>query len=557
MRGSLCAAVGGLLLATPLQAQLEVEQLFAPGGRPNDLFGNVVDLDGGRLAVGVWLADRICPSEPNCNSGAVWIFERRGAGFEPVADLWPADGLEGDKFGRELSLQGELLAVNSGPDGSDVSRQDRVHVFERDSAGWNEVVRLRAPDQERGDLFGRVLLVHGEAVLAGAPGDDHSGFEEAGSVHVFERVGAQWRYQEQLIAWVPCPEMLFGSALAANETHLFVGSPGDAWAGNQSGSVQVFRRRGRDWVFEQRLVASDADWNDRFGAELAVDGSRLVVSARGKDVRDREDAGALYVFDYDGNQWQESARLVAAQPTAELRLGWSLGLRGDLIVAGTPSDDEAGPGTGAMILFHLTREGWRQASKLTSRAARAIDFMGTTAALSGDLLVAGATGVDGSLGPSYGAVHVFEVPTWASLFCGCGRTPCASLGGPEGCPNSRGRAGRLGAAGSRDLVTGELRLVASGLPSLVPAVLIFGAPADPAPFGNGWRCVTSRGGAPLRLTRTRSNTAGRAAFGPGLTAALAPYVRAGERWSFQVQYADSGGPCGARWNVTQAISVEF
>jgi hypothetical protein len=307
-------------------AQCEVQRLLAPNGQPGDLFGAAMACDSERLVIGAPLADRICPGDPNCNSGAIWIYERAAGRFELSTELWPADGKAGDKFGQAIAIEGGLLAVSSGPDGLGITRPDRVHVYERRGGEWVRSARLRAPGQVHGDLFGRVLCVSGDTIFAGAAGDDHSGMAGVGSVHVFERSSAGWRNAAELRPWVPCPGMEFGAALAVSGDTLFVGSPGDPHSGEGAGSVHIFRRTGGAWVFVERLLAHDADWHDGFGRRIAADSRRAAIAARGQAVGGVTSAGAIHVFEREATGWKARGVMGAQNPVENLRVGWSLAL---------------------------------------------------------------------------------------------------------------------------------------------------------------------------------------------------------------------------------------
>ncbi|NIL98103.1 MAG: PKD domain-containing protein, partial [Planctomycetales bacterium] len=51
----------------------------------------------------------------------------------------------------------------------------------------------------------------------------------------------------------------------------------------------------------QRLVASDAGAWDRFGGSVAIRGDTAVFGARGKEEVAGGNAGAAYVFRFDGS----------------------------------------------------------------------------------------------------------------------------------------------------------------------------------------------------------------------------------------------------------------
>ena len=79
---------------------------------------------------------------------------------------------------------------------------------------------------------------------------------------------------------------------------------------------------------ETRLMASDAEAGDGFGAEVALssDGTIALVGAPGDDCSAGADCGAAYVFVRSVGGWSERAKLTASDAAANARLGHALAL---------------------------------------------------------------------------------------------------------------------------------------------------------------------------------------------------------------------------------------
>ena len=65
--------------------------------------------------------------------------------------------------------------------------------------------------------------------------------------------------------------------------------------GNGGAYVFALDEDTEEWVEEQKLVASDGDSNDLFGAWVAIDGDSIAVSAPGNDDLGT-DSGSVYLF---------------------------------------------------------------------------------------------------------------------------------------------------------------------------------------------------------------------------------------------------------------------
>jgi hypothetical protein len=139
-----------------------------------------------------------------------------------------------------------------------------------------------------------------------------------------------------------------------------------------------------------------------------------------------------------------------------------------------------------------------------------------------------------------------------------GACPCGNPGAPgEGCANSTGQGGLLSTTGTASVAADDLQFSAMRLPPSQGAILFAGqnslAGGTGLVFGDGLRCA---GGAVRRLGIRVADSAGRAAWGPGL--ALSGGFLPGQTRRFQVWYKDpQPSPCGAGFNLTGAMEFSF
>jgi trimeric autotransporter adhesin len=266
----------------------------------------------------------------------------------------------------------------------------------------------------------------------------------------------------------------YSVALSADGSTLAVGAHGEDSAatgagGSQAddsaesaGAVYVFRRRGKAWIQEAYLKASDTAAGDSFGISVALsaDGSTLAVAAGGESSAttgidgDQDDssaprAGAVYVFTRHGKQWSQQAYVKASNTDAHDGFGFShdgLGLSvalsadGSTLAVGAYGEDSAARGIGgdqaddsaeyAGAVYVFTRSGttWSQQAYLKASNTDGLDMFGVAVALSADgstLAVSApfedsaAAGVNGNQADnsviSAGAVYVFtrSGTTWS------------------------------------------------------------------------------------------------------------------------------------------------
>ncbi len=163
------------------------------------------------------------------------------------------------------------------------------------------------------------------------------------------------------------------------------------------------------------LLAGDGQAGDALGQSVAVSGPLVAVGAPDATVGGQTDAGAVYLFSEPSGGWANATsavQLTSASPTVGDGLGTSVAISGDTVFAGAPG---AGQSSGAVPFFTEPSGGWASEvddGELTEPGAVPGDQFGYALAASGSTLVVGAPG---SMSYS-GSVDVFGEPAggWAA-----------------------------------------------------------------------------------------------------------------------------------------------
>ncbi len=94
-------------------------------------------------------------------------------------------------------------------------------------------------------------------------------------------------------------------------------------------------------ITETKLTAGDGAAADNLGISISVSGDYLLVGAY-EDDDNGSDAGAAYIFHYDGTDWVEQAKLKANDGAAGDNFGVSVSVSGDYALIGADWDDDNG-----------------------------------------------------------------------------------------------------------------------------------------------------------------------------------------------------------------------
>ncbi|MCH7719493.1 MAG: hypothetical protein IH988_00690 [Planctomycetes bacterium] len=156
-----------------------------------------------------------------------------------------------------------------------------------------------------------------------------------------------------------------------------------------------------------QLAADDGEESDEFGFSVAIDGDIAVVGARENTDGNEEEAGAAYVFRFDGSEWTQDKKLIASDGMANDHFGGAVAVSGDTVVVGAPNADEDGNDCGAAYVFVFGSGAWVEQQKLHASDASDFDQFGSAVAVLDDTVVVGVERNDEN-GNDAGAAYVYR-----------------------------------------------------------------------------------------------------------------------------------------------------
>lgn len=259
---------------------------------------------------------------------------------------------------------------------------------------------LSADDASVEDNFGWSLAVSGDTLVVGArnedPEIDGTPIRNAGAAYVYVQKDGLWTQQAKLTASDAAVYDGFGTSVDIHGDVIVVGANGaeiehDKKNHTNAGAAYVFERRGTQWQQKIKLQAGDPNEGDFFGTSVAISKDKIAIGADGADIDFNPNAGAVYVFIRSGKSWYQNSKLVARDAQPDAQLGTSVDIDGSYLIAGAPEPGEyfVRPGA-AYVFYHAGGKNWRQAQKLVADVTTAGDYFGQSVALDGGTAVVGA-----------------------------------------------------------------------------------------------------------------------------------------------------------------------
>ena len=385
----------------------EQAHLTASDGAGHDIFGYSVAISGETVVVGA-------PFDITAlATGSAYVFVRTGTTWTEQAHLTTVPAAAFDEFGHSVAISGGTIVVGAprfnifGGGGTDAGA---AFVFVRTGSSWSQQAQLKASDGAPFAIFGQSVSISGETVVIGAPFDDTSTLQDAGSAYLFVRAGGSWSQQAQFIASDAAMADAFGQSVSISEETIVVGAYLDnTSAGTDAGSVYVFAcSDSTTWTQQAKVEALDGASSDFFGISVSLSGETAVVGSFLDNTSAGTGAGSAYVFVRTGTTWTQQAKLTANDAAPSDRFGISVAISGETIVVGAFLDDtSAGTNAGSAYVFVRTGATWTQQAKLTANDGDPEDRFGGTVAISGETVVVGDFDDDLPAGQNVGSAYVF------------------------------------------------------------------------------------------------------------------------------------------------------
>jgi len=298
------------------------------------------------------------------------------------AKLTASDAAREQYFGRAVSISGDVAVIGAEGDAHAGFQSGSAYVFRRIGSTWVQEQKLIASDAFESDQFGNAVAISGNTAMITAVGADMLGYAgNTGAVYVFGWDGAHWVEQQKLLASDSLDGWQLGWSIALNGDFAAVGQVGDSFAGaSEAGAVYVFRWNGGSWVQEQKLVPPDLGPFDHFGWSVAATENVIVGGTT---------AGAAYVFRWNGSSWVQEQKLTPGDGPPSDAFGWSVGIASNALAVGAPAHSGAFVHSGMAYVYRFNGSTWGDEQELPPPAEVQYGGFGSSvAAGGGNLLIA-------------------------------------------------------------------------------------------------------------------------------------------------------------------------
>ncbi len=211
----------------------------------------------------------------------------------------------------------------------------------------------------------------------------------------------EWKYMDKISAPEGVSNGSFGSAVSVSDSEY--GSfiiVGDEEYGGWDGRVYIYRLEQGEWELDDTLDPTDVTGS--FGFSVDIWQGKAVV---GEPAAGASNHGAVYIYDRGSGSWAEDGKIDGAE--ADDRLGWSVAVTSNKVIAGAPYYTGGHTNQGRVIVY--TKNGiWAQDDfVLANDGDTTGDRFGSSVDIYDALIIVGAPYHDGTY-TDEGKIYIFE-----------------------------------------------------------------------------------------------------------------------------------------------------
>lgn len=290
----------------------------------------------------------------------------------------------GDRFGSGTAIAGQHAVV--GAQAANGGGGDSGAVFVFDLATGVELRQILGDAPQAGAFLGCAVAAHGDLIIAGALRHDDV-YEDSGAAFVFD--AADGSQIHRFVASDAEEDAWFGVGVDICQSYAMVGAYRATPHGSYSGAAYVYDLATGEELLA--LQAADGGAGDWYGRAVAVSEQYAVVGAPCWDGIQYVNSGCGAVYVYDVATGELLHRLTTVDQGMDDRFGFALDIEGNHLAVGAYWDDNVGGSdAGAVYVFDL-QSGEQLAELIAQPNEGAGDNLGSSVALNGNFVLAGAT----------------------------------------------------------------------------------------------------------------------------------------------------------------------
>ncbi|HOY48103.1 MAG TPA: T9SS type A sorting domain-containing protein [Flavobacteriales bacterium] len=341
-----------------------VQKIVAADRDADDEFGTSVAIWGDYAIVGAPRKTATVGFELNSAAGAAYIFKNTAGTWSQLQKIVASDRETGDEFGYSVAISENYVIIGAPYEDeylnglSPASNKGSAYIYTKGETVWMDGQKIVGNSVGNGDNFGWSVGISDDYAVIGTPRESQiaSGgggiLTDAGSAYIFRKFSSgTWTQMQSINASDKGAGDEFGTSVAISGDYVIVGAmfeDHNATGGanlSDAGSAYIFEINGGTWTQMDKIVASDREASDNFGASVSISGEYAKVGSYNED-HDQDggnyifNPGSAYIFKNTSGNWAQANKIVASERDYEDLFGHSVAISGDYAIVGAFNEDE-------------------------------------------------------------------------------------------------------------------------------------------------------------------------------------------------------------------------
>lgn len=308
-------------------------------------------------------------------------------GALPQNKLLPNDGSAHDEFGVSVGIAGNTVVVGSIYDDDLGGDAGSAYVFVEDNGVWTQQAKLMAKDARPNDYFGISVSIAGDRILVGAA-EGGNGNARTGAVYVYERSNKVWSLVQKLVPTAGAALDYFGYAVTLEGNIAVIGAPQTDAVAYDSGAAYIFEYDGAQFSQMAKLAPATGGVYGFFGGSVALSGTTALIGQWDNGTGALK--GSVFAYKQNAGSWVVQQELKASDGANGDTFGFSVALYNNKAFVGAPFRDGSCVNSGAVYVFGRYNDTWCEEQIIMPEDKNASQAFGSSVAVYGDMAAIGS-----------------------------------------------------------------------------------------------------------------------------------------------------------------------
>jgi len=298
-------------------------------------------------------------------------------GFCSETKISPHNPYSWNFFGSNVVISGETVLVGS-PGDQNPLRQGSAYIYKYENELWSLDQWLSPINPADITEFSRRLDLSGsEAVVSSL----NKIFTPGVYVYLYSDTGSEWA---NTILYHDGFDYL-GSSVSINDDLMLLGAIGDDENGYRSGAAYIYRKTEGNWMEEQKLYAESPLEEGEFGSTVLISGTHAFVKSSSNGI------SLIQEFIDTGSNWNSEQIISHDSGENYNSFGFAMDVSGDYLFIGYPKNhSHEEEGLGSVIVYRSIGSSWVETQVLSLPEPQIDDYYGVSVSVQGNYAAIGS-----------------------------------------------------------------------------------------------------------------------------------------------------------------------